>query len=124
MNTPTLKLRRYLRHGTLPQLAAFESVLRLGSVTRAADALCLAQPTVSGQLRKLSDSMGLPLFLPQGRHLAPTPAALALQQAVDEVFAALERVDSVLAGLRQQALHGTASCTQGCAADCSADCPG
>ena len=111
MSTSTLKLRRYLRHGTLPQLAALDTVLRLGSVTRAADALCLAQPTVSGQLRRLSDSVGLPLFLPQGRHLAPTAAALALQQAVDEVFASLERMDSVLAGLRQQVPASAADCT-------------
>ena len=27
--------RRYLRHGMLPQLAAFEAVVRLGSCTRA-----------------------------------------------------------------------------------------
>ena len=96
----TTSLRRYLRHGTLPQLAAFDAVLRLGSVTRAADRLCMAQPTVSGHLRKLSDTVGLPLFAPQGRQLIPTAAGWALHAAAAEVFAALERVEVVFGGMR------------------------
>jgi hypothetical protein len=39
--------RRFFRHGFLPQLMAFEAAVRLGSVTRAAEELALAQPTVS-----------------------------------------------------------------------------
>ena len=100
MQAPHPQLRRYLRHGTMPQLAAFDAVLRLGSVSRAADTLCLAQPTVSGHLRKLSETLGLALFEPQGRHLVPTPAALALQTAVEVVFEALARVEAELDALR------------------------
>ena len=96
-------LRRYLRNGTMAQLAAFDAVLRLGSVTRAADTLCMAQPTVSGHLRKLSDSLGLALFEPRGRHLAPTPAGLALRVAVDDMFLALARVEAELETLRRPA---------------------
>ncbi len=40
-------LRRYFRHGTLPQLAVFDAVARHASFTRAAEELHLAQPTVS-----------------------------------------------------------------------------
>ena len=52
MTTPltTFALRRYLRHGTLPQLAAFEAVVRLGSATRAA----------AGALRRPADDLGPP----------------------------------------------------------------
>ena len=96
------RLRRYMRHGMLPQLAAFESVLRLGSVTQAAEALFMAQPTVSGHLRKLGDVVGLPLFETQGRHIVPTEAAWALHAAVCEVFASLERVDGVLGAMRDE----------------------
>ena len=84
----------------MPQLAAFEAVLRLGSVTRAADTLCMAQPTVSGHLRKLSDALGITLFEPQGRHLVPTAAALALRTAVGEVFDSLGRAEQALDALR------------------------
>lgn len=92
--------RRYLRHGMLPQLAAFEAVVRLGSVTRAADSLCIAQPTLSGHLRKLAEALGIRLFETHGRRLMPTDAALVLLQGAREVFAAFERCERVLVNLR------------------------
>lgn len=111
--------RRYFRHGMLPQLVAFEAVVRLGSVRRAADALCLAPPTVSGHLRKLGEALDVRLFVARGRRLAPTDAALALLQGALDAFAALERCEGVLAGLRGAAAAddyrasstGTAACS-------------
>ena len=102
MTTPltTFPLRRYLRHGTLPQLAAFEAVVRLGSATRAAQALCVAQPTISGHLKKLGDALGVRLFELRGKRLVPTAAALALLQATDEVSAALARCEQTLGPYR------------------------
>ncbi len=67
--------RRYRRHGMSPRLAAFEAVVRLGSATRVAEALCIAQPTLSGHLRKLSEALGVSLFEPRGRGLVLTDAA-------------------------------------------------
>lgn len=92
--------RRFVRHGMLTQLAAFEAVVRLGSVTRAAEALCMAQPTLSGHLRKLSEALGVRLFELRGKRLVPTDAALVLLHAAHEVFASFTRCDQVLAGLR------------------------
>ena len=94
-------LRRYLRHGTLPQLAAFEAVVRLGSATRAAEALCVAQPTISGHLKKLGDALGVRLFELRGKRLVPTPAALALLEATDEVAAVLARCEQTLDAYRE-----------------------
>ena len=51
-----VRSRRLFRHGLLPQLLVFEAVARLGSVTRAAEELHLAQPTVSLQLKKLAEA--------------------------------------------------------------------
>jgi DNA-binding transcriptional LysR family regulator len=86
-----------VRHGTLPQLAALEAVVRLGSATRAAEALCIAQPTLSGQLRKLSDALGVRLFETRGKRLVPTDAALTVLRAAHEVSGALERCEEALA---------------------------
>src|SRR5437763_1981206 len=99
MTTPLAlpALRRYLRHGTLPQLAAFEAVVRLGSATRAAHALCVAQPTISGHLRKLADALGVRLFERRGKRLVPTAAGIALLEATDEVSAVLARAAPTLA---------------------------
>ena len=91
------RLRRYVRHGTLPQFAALEAVVRLGSATRAAEALCIAQPTLSGQLRKLSDALGVRLFETRGKRLVPTDAALTVVRAAHEVSGALERCEAELA---------------------------
>src|SRR5512138_868001 len=94
------RLKRYLRHGMLPQLAAFDAVMRLGSVTRASEALHMAQPTVSGHLRKLAEAVGVPLFRCDGRRMHPTAPARALHRGALGVFAALHDVETTLAPLR------------------------
>ena len=119
---PTPLPRRYLRHGMLPQLAAFEAVVRLGSVRRAADALCLAPATVSGHLRKLGEALDLRLFEARGKRLVPTDAALALLQGALETFAALERCEGVLGDLRRAAAAGYRASSTGTAACSSARC--
>lgn len=95
--------RRFFRHGLLPQLLVFESVARLGSVTRAAEELHLAQPTVSTQLKKLSRTLGVTLYEPNGRGLRLTPAGRALAAACDELIAVVERTESTLAAFREGA---------------------
>ena len=97
---PTSVVRRFLRHGMLPQLAVFEAVARLGSFTRAAEELHLAQPTVSTQVKKLSDTLGLPLFEQIGKKVHVTAAGAALQHGCRDLFAAFGRIEDSLAGLR------------------------
>jgi DNA-binding transcriptional LysR family regulator len=94
------RIRRYLRHGMLPQLAVFEASARLGSFTRAAEELHLAQPTVSTQMKKLSDAVGLPLFEQIGRTIHLTVAGRALYQGCGELFGALSGIEEALAALR------------------------
>lgn len=94
------KLQRFLRHGTMPQLKAFYAVMRLGSVTQAAELLCVAQPTLSGHLRKLSETLDVTLFVAQGKRLKPTEAANVLLETVQQVFAAFEQCEARLAPLR------------------------
>jgi DNA-binding transcriptional LysR family regulator len=89
-------IRRLVRNGTLPQLAAFEAIVRLGSYTRAAEQLCMAQPTISGHMRKLTEAVGQPLLLIEDRRVRPTPAGLALLAAAREIFDALERASRAL----------------------------
>jgi DNA-binding transcriptional LysR family regulator len=103
MTTPdgTLLPRRFVRHGMLPQLAAFQAVLQLGGVGRAAESLCIAQSTLSGHLRKLSDALEVELFELRGKRLVPTAAAWALLQTAHDVFQALDRCEHALAGLRR-----------------------
>src|SRR6266496_3698664 len=91
---PRSALRRYFRHGLFPQLMVFEAVARRQSVTRAAEELHLAQPTVSTQLRKLSETLGLTLLEQQGRGLHLTSAGRELQTACKDLIALIERTSA------------------------------
>jgi DNA-binding transcriptional LysR family regulator len=94
------RIRRYLRHGTLPQLQVFEAVARHGSFTRAAEELYLAQPTVSGHIRKLTETVGLPLLEQVGKRVHPTAAGRELYDACQDIFGRLDRVEGKLADMR------------------------
>jgi DNA-binding transcriptional LysR family regulator len=93
--------RRFFRHGLLPQLLVFEAVARLGSVTRAAEELHLAQPTVSLQLKKLSETLDVKLFEQRGRRLHLTGAGQALRETCMEILHCLTKAEEKLAPWRQ-----------------------
>jgi LysR family transcriptional regulator, low CO2-responsive transcriptional regulator len=97
---PRRALRRYFRHGLLPQLFVFAAVARLGSVTRAAEELHLAQPTVSVQLKKLAEALGVRLLEPRGRELQLTPAGQALREVCEELIGCFARAEERLAAWR------------------------
>jgi DNA-binding transcriptional LysR family regulator len=93
-------IRRYLKHGTLPQLRVFEASARLGSLTRAAEELHIAQPTASVQIKKLSETIGLPLFEQVGRRVYLTDAGQRLYAGCHDVFRALSTLEETLNGMR------------------------
>jgi len=59
---------------TPDQLLTFSLVADLGNISRAAEALHLSQPAVSGQLKLLQESFGEPLYRRNGHGIALTPA--------------------------------------------------
>jgi DNA-binding transcriptional LysR family regulator len=93
-------LRRYFRHGTLTQLSVFEAVARHSSFTRAAEELHLAQPTVSVQVRKLGETVGLPLFEMIGKRVQMTAAGRELYAGCQDIFRTIAQVDERLSRLR------------------------
>ena len=89
----------------LHHLRYLRAVVRTGSVTAAAEAEYVAQPSVSKQLRALERELGVPLFHRVGRKVLPTDAAVALADCADRVFdeiaatlAAVSGPDSALGG--------------------------
>ena len=93
-------IRRYLKHGTLPQLRVFEASARLGSLTRAAEELHIAQPTASVQIKKLAETVGLQLFEQVGRRVYLTDAGQRLYAGCHDVFRALSALEEALNGMR------------------------
>ncbi len=97
---PRNKIRRYLKHGTLPQISVFEAVARLGSYTKAAEELYMAQPTVSVQMKKLSETVGVPLVEQIGKRVHLTEAGRAVHAASNNLFATLAELETQLANIR------------------------
>jgi DNA-binding transcriptional LysR family regulator len=89
-----------IRHATLRQLQVFETIVRLGSFTRAAEELFLTQPTVSMQIKKLTDVVGLPLFEHVGRQVKPTEAGMELYAACQDIFASLSNLETKISDLK------------------------
>ena len=97
------RARRFYRHGLLTQLLVFEAVARLGSVTRAAGELHLAQPTVSLQLKKLAETLEVTLLEQHGRGIRLTAAGHSLQESCAELIHCLVRADAKLDTWRKAA---------------------
>ncbi len=85
---------RLARTTTLRQLQILMAVARHGSYTRAAEALHLTQPTVSMQIKKLSENIGYPLFDHDGKGLSLTPAGLHVADAANDILLRLEQLGS------------------------------
>jgi len=66
-------------HITFRQLRTFLALAEQGSVTAAARALHVTQPTVSMQLKETTDSVGLPLYEVTGKKLQLTDAGRELE---------------------------------------------
>ena len=92
----------------LQQIEYFLASVRGGSFSAAAEALHLAQPSVSEQVRRLEAELGVALFQRVGRGLVLTEAGRALRPRAEAVLEAVrEARDSVVAVREIEA--GTAS---------------
>lgn len=81
-----------MRHyTTFRQLEIFEAIARLGSFTRASEELFLTQPTVSMQMKKLSEMIGVPLIEQVGKKIYLTEDGQELAQATREIFGIMDR---------------------------------
>lgn len=67
-------------------LLYFWSVVRTGSLTRAANELALSPPTVSAQLRTLEERLGAKLLTKSGRKLIPTEVGRVVFTYADQIF--------------------------------------
>lgn len=97
-----------IRNATFRQLQVFESVARNGSFTEAAEELHLTQPTLSMQMKKLSDIIGLPLFDQVGKRIFLTDVGHELLKSCKSVFAILtdfQMTVSDIKGVKKGNLH-------------------
>lgn len=73
------------------QLRNFLMIVQCGSITRAADRLGIAQPSLSQQLLRLEDELGVTLFNRTARGVAPTEAGRLFQEHALNILKAMQR---------------------------------
>jgi aminoethylphosphonate catabolism LysR family transcriptional regulator len=86
------------------QLRAFHAVASEGSFTKAAGALHVTQPTLSGQVKTLEETYGVRLFDRRGRRVSPTALGqelLVLTRRLFSLEAETEHLLSAARGLRK-----------------------
>jgi len=92
---------KFMKNTTLRQLQIFESIARLGSFTAAAKELYLTQPTISMQMKKLSELIAAPLFQVYNKRVTLTDAGKELVPACRAIFRELEKYETVLGNIKE-----------------------
>ena len=112
--------RFYYKGERLKPLRAFCQVARLGSVSRAAEALFLSQPAVTLQLQALERDLDVPLFERLGRRLTLSRAGAALYEIARPLVEGIDGIEgefrSRLKGLEAGELHVAAGSSTICRA--------
>ncbi|WP_349360362.1 LysR substrate-binding domain-containing protein [Stappia sp.] len=90
------------------QIEIFKAIMESGSVTRAAENLNIAQPSVSKHLKLLEYDLDMKLFERTGNKLVPTAEGLALFNQVERVYTGLGFLRKFAADLRDSQ-HGEVS---------------
>ena len=99
--TPPAAMPEHLiRYATFRQFQVFEAIYRLGSFTRAAEELFLTQPTVSMQIKKLAEAIGLPLVEHVGRSVEPTEAGKEVYVACRGMFETLANLEMKISDMK------------------------
>jgi DNA-binding transcriptional LysR family regulator len=75
----------------LLQLEYFQTVARLEHMTKAAQELNVSQPSLSNTMARLEESLGVPLFVRQGRQIRLTSFGKQFLQRVNMAFFELEK---------------------------------
>lgn len=89
-----------IKNASLRQLQVFEAVARNLSFTRAAEELYLTQPTVSIQLKQLTEIVGQPLLEQIGKRLYLTDTGRELLKVCRDVFESLSRFEMLVSDMK------------------------
>ncbi|OWT74667.1 MULTISPECIES: LysR family transcriptional regulator [unclassified Achromobacter] len=82
----------------LRTLKYFVAIADAGSLTAAAEAIAIAQPALSRQMRALEEEMGVPLLQRTARGVRLTQAGVTLYEAAQRMLDEAQRVKRQLAG--------------------------
>ena len=92
-NLPNL----YYKQNRLKQLRAFCFAARTGSITLAAEALFLSQPSVTLQIQALEREFGITLFERRGPHIKMTPEGETLYKLAEPLVEGIDKLQETFA---------------------------
>lgn len=86
---------------SLRQIEAFKLTMELGSVSKAAEMLCISQPAVSKLISSLEAEADLELFTRIKGRLHPTDSAEILYKKIDEIFSGIDIISDAVVRVKQ-----------------------
>lgn len=86
------------------QLKAFNTVMQHGTITAAAQAMRVSQPSVTRLIHELETALGFSLFMRKGRGVVATVEARRFHQVVESAFINIERLDQMAATIRKASI--------------------
>ena len=92
----------------LLQLRYFLEVAETQHMTLSAERLHISQPTLSQSIRRLEETMGVPLFMPKGRNIVLTEFGEYLQKRLAPIMEQLDKLPDQLqtmAQLQSETIH-------------------
>ncbi|MEM7255272.1 MAG: LysR family transcriptional regulator [Pseudomonadota bacterium] len=110
MSTP--EPPRY-KQNRLKQLRAFCTAARHGSISKAADALFLSQPSISLQVQALERELGLALFQRNGPRIALTPDGKAVYDMAAPLVEGIDRLPETIDARLRDLNHGVLNIAAG-----------
>lgn len=88
----------------LNQLSYLVAIEKYGTISRAAEALYLSQPSISVAVRELEEELGYPLLLRNNKGIAFTPEGLLVLEKARGILAAMDEIRHIRQ--KEQALSG------------------
>src|SRR5690349_18655158 len=82
------------------QIEAFRATMATGSITKAAQLLCIGQPAVSRLIADLETDVGFPLFQRTAGRVTPTTEALRFHAAVERAFVSMDGLERLADQIR------------------------
>ncbi|MEW6983965.1 LysR substrate-binding domain-containing protein [Colwelliaceae bacterium 6471] len=89
-----------VKQPTIRQLQLIQALARYKSLSVVAEKLFISQPSVSIQLKNLSELVGLPVYQMQGRSVELTDAGHAVLRSATQIFHALDNLKTDIDNLQ------------------------
>ncbi len=77
------------------------AVVREGNISAASEALHVAQPSLSRQMRELEEELDVTLFIRGNRHITLTEEGMVLKKRAEEMVSLMQRTEDELSQVRQ-----------------------